>query len=516
MTTPSLQEPIKQLQAEGVQLIGDFVSNCGLSQSARDFVDIIRFIGLTHEVLDLPLFPEREAEKKQQVLHPPLYPRPASRLSLLNFNADLLPSVAASFPRSYFEDRYLIGVWFWETEVFPPHQAAGFDFVDEVWVASAHIRNALEKISPVPVRQFSHLIHPPRPAGREALPASLNNNRFVFLFCFDFRSMAERKNPAGTCRAFIKAFPEALPDGPLCVIKSVAAYPDNITEFLDLQRQFRSRPDIIFMDGWLSPEQRDALMNRADCYVSLHRAEGLGLTLMESMSLAKPCIGTAYSGNMDFMTTENSWLIPYQMIPVGRRRWPFSSNHTWADPDLESAAAAMREACSDPGVIREKGRQAHDTITTRHSMEAVAGEIRLLLQEAISRPTRVKPGLFRLSTASDGKPVPTPTGRAQAYETLKTAKTLHQTARQQVRSLGRWKMDSGTRSALESILEVQKLQMEIQSQILRELGQMKQHTRGYEQNTFDRLLFDQQRSSLLLNELTATLWDAKNPASPPP
>jgi hypothetical protein len=204
------------------------------------------------------------------------------------------------------------------------------------------------------------------------------------------------------------------------------------------------------------------------------------------------------------------------MIPVGRRRWPFSSNHTWADPDLESAAAAMREACSDPGVIREKGRLAHDTITTRHSMEAVAGEIRLLLQEAISRPTRVKPGLVRLSTASDGKPVPTPTGRAQAYETLKTAKTLHQTAREQVRSLGRWKMDSGTRSALESILEVQKLQMEIQSQILRELGQMKQHTRGYEQNTFDRLLFDQQRSSLLLNELTATLWDAKNPASPPP
>ena len=164
----------------------------------------------------------------------------------------------------------------------------------------------------------------------EALPAFLNNNRFVFLFCFDFRSMAERKNPAGTCRAFIKAFPEALPDGPICVIKSVAAYPDNIAEFLDLQRQFRSRPDIIFMDGWLSPEQRDALMNRADCYVSLHRAEGLGLTLMESMSLAKPCIGTAYSGNMDFMTTENSWLIPYQMIPVGRRRWPFSSDHTWA------------------------------------------------------------------------------------------------------------------------------------------------------------------------------------------
>jgi hypothetical protein len=37
-------------------------------------------------------------------------------------------------------------------------------------------------------------------------------------------------------------------------------------------------------------------------------------------------------------------------------------------------------------------------------------------------------------------------------------------------------MNSGTRSALESILEVQKMQIEIQSQILRELGQMKQHT----------------------------------------
>ena len=38
-----------------------------------------------------------------------------------------------------------------------------------------------------------------------------------------------------------------------------------------------------------------------DCYVSLHRSEGLGLTMAEAMYFGKPVIATAYSGNLDFM-----------------------------------------------------------------------------------------------------------------------------------------------------------------------------------------------------------------------
>ena len=58
-------------------------------------------------------------------------------------------------------------------------------------------------------------------------------------------------------------------------------------------------------------------MARCDCYVSLHRSEGFGLTLGEAMALGKPVIATGFCGNVDFMTPENSWLVRYAVTHVG-------------------------------------------------------------------------------------------------------------------------------------------------------------------------------------------------------
>ena len=61
-------------------------------------------------------------------------------------------------------------------------------------------------------------------------------------------------------------------------------------------------------------------MASADAYVSLHRAEGYGLTMAEAMMLGKPVIATGYSGNLEFMDEDNSVLVPYSKvrIPMGQ------------------------------------------------------------------------------------------------------------------------------------------------------------------------------------------------------
>ena len=53
-----------------------------------------------------------------------------------------------------------------------------------------------------------------------------------------------------------------------------------------------------------------SLMASVDCFVSLHRSEGFGLGMAQSMYLGKPVIATGYSGNMDFMK-------PCQQFPGG-------------------------------------------------------------------------------------------------------------------------------------------------------------------------------------------------------
>ena len=110
------------------------------------------------------------------------------------------------------------------------------------------------------------------------------------------------------------------------------------------------RPDVLVIDGHLPRAELGSLMAAADCYVSLHRSEGFGLTMAESMALGKPVIATAYSGNLDFMNDENSFLVPFSWATVPPGAGPYPVGARWADPDLDAAAAIMRTVVGSPDV----------------------------------------------------------------------------------------------------------------------------------------------------------------------
>ena len=164
---------------------------------------------------------------------------------------------------------------------------------------------------------------------------------------FDYSSRVERKNPLGLIRAFRRAFPEPFSlgrdRGPWLVLKTLnaALHPDDAAAVVAAARA--AGPDVVVLDRQFTfPEQR-AFLRELDVLVSLHRSEGYGNSLLEAMGHAHPVIATGYSGNLEFMTTENSWLIPYAyiVVPAGSDMYP--EGMRWADPDLDVAAAMMRE-----------------------------------------------------------------------------------------------------------------------------------------------------------------------------
>ena len=84
------------------------------------------------------------------------------------------------------------------------------------------------------------------------------------------------------------------------------------------------------------------MMAACDCYVSLHRSEGLGLTMAEAMALGKPVVATGWSGNLEFMSDETAYLVRYEMTRLERAHGPYPAGAEWADPDLDHAAELMR------------------------------------------------------------------------------------------------------------------------------------------------------------------------------
>ena len=155
----------------------------------------------------------------------------------------------------------------------------------------------------------------------------------------------ERKNPIGLIDAFTRAFPE--PGRPAALPEEHQRRPLP-AELARVQAAIGGRPDIVVSDEYVDHDRLTALTAHCDCYVSLHRSEGFGLTIAEAMAFGKPAIATGYSGNLAFMDAESSYLVPYSLPSLDAAIGPYPAGTVWADPDLDEAARFMRQVVEDP------------------------------------------------------------------------------------------------------------------------------------------------------------------------
>ena len=355
--------------AEGIELVGYLRTESGVGQAAR-------LLARAMEASSVP-FGTRVDSSAPSRQSAPFAPSGAESLAkgeafeccVLCVNADAVASTRRQLGLGYFRGRPTAGLWFWEVEKFPERLHHAFGEVDEVWVATEFIRKTIAAVSPVPV----HLVPLPfgvaEPAGQLDRRAVGIPDGFFFLFSFDFFSIFKRKNPLGLVEAFKLAFKEG--EGPSLVIKGINgdAHGEDLKR---LRRAAGGRKDIIVLVGYMDAAANQALKAACDCYVSLHRSEGLGLTIAEAMMQKKPVIATAYSGNMDFTNEQNSYLCQFKMVPVGEGAAPYCPDALWAEPDVHHAAKLMRHVYSNPGEAAEKGRRAAADLAEQFSPQRCA------------------------------------------------------------------------------------------------------------------------------------------------
>lgn len=299
---------------------------------------------------------------------------------LMAVNADQIELCQQEIGRKALANKYVIGQWFWELEEFPEHLQRSFDFVNELWAPTKFIADCLSSKAP---KEIS-IQHMPLPLLRPEIDPSFGrehigiDDRFMFLFTFDFFSVAKRKNPLGVIDAYRRAFPE---QGETVLVVKTINGSHRLNELEKLRWHCRKRDDIVIIDEYFSPSQVASIMLTADAYVSLHRSEGLGLTMAEAMLLGTPVIATNYSGNLDFMTEENSLLIPWNRAKVGDGADGYSPHSTWAEPSLEHASSAMQQLVSDREYAKDLGLIAQKDLINRFSPEVTGARMRMRLEE---------------------------------------------------------------------------------------------------------------------------------------
>jgi GT2 family glycosyltransferase/SAM-dependent methyltransferase/glycosyltransferase involved in cell wall biosynthesis len=359
----------------GVNVCGYLRNESGVGQAARGYVAALEHLGVPLSVRDVShLSVNRSNDTSISDLdacleHP---------INLVCVNADQHFVIAREDPM-FFVGKYNIGVWWWELPSFPDEWRDRFEHYDEIWAGTSYIASALAPISPVPVVRVPPAFGDYRPGdrtrGRAAL--CLEDDDFAFLYMFDFHSYFERKNPLAVVEAFRRAFPGN--DHARLVIKYVNGASDSSNAAL-LGEVAAKDTRIELLGDYVDASAVADMMVACDAYVSLHRAEGLGLTMAHAMAAGRPVIATGWSGNTDFMDASNSLLVRFELTSIERDVGPYKAGGMWAEPDVDHASALIRYLFDNRDEGRALGLTAQRDIAVRFSTARVAEAVKARLK----------------------------------------------------------------------------------------------------------------------------------------
>lgn len=345
----------KYVKNKGINVAGYLSAELGLGQSSRLILNSAISTQFPVTTIVNTRTTSRKNESFKNLENGKTYP-----FTISVVNADQFEIWVQDVGTDLIEKTTVVGVWAWETEDFPSVFLPSFDLVDEIWVVSEYVKQAIKKFT------FKKVLVFPTPIIAPEITESFTKTKFGIpenipynLFIFDYFSVPKRKNPLGAIEAHKRAFPNQ--DGPIFVIKTVNGDSRPLDREL-IRYTIQDRKDIVLIEDYLSRSQLHALVADCDVYVSLHRSEGYGLTIAEAMSLGKPVVATGYSGNMDFMNIENSIPVPFEKVSVGEDAYPYLPNSKWAEPDIEFASKELRRLFSDKDLRSRIGSKAKNHV----------------------------------------------------------------------------------------------------------------------------------------------------------
>lgn len=348
----------------------DVCAAVSLSQAGRDFVEKLSSTGIPFSVFDTrtisPGMPRIDYS-------PPNESREIVASSILHFSTD-------SFPKPHGIPNAITPFWEFESGMAEARPflfknvstAIVFsDFCKRMVQASAPKNTTVIKIRypftlPAHRTQSKDII-------RKALGLSMSD--FVVFFNFDFRSGYNRKNPQAVISAFAKALKGVSSAKLLFKVSGVDFFAN---EFKDFSRSIETagiEKQTVVIDGYLPHEEVLDAIYASDVYLSLHRGEGLGLGMLEAMSVGTPVICTNYGGNTEFCNRKTAFLVNYTLQPCIDDFFMYRFVKKWADPDVQEAAKYLVAIRANPNLGISKAFAAKDYIEKNYSLDGFKNDV---------------------------------------------------------------------------------------------------------------------------------------------
>tara|TARA_B100001094_G_scaffold328758_1_gene389912 strand:+ start:90 stop:1421 length:1332 start_codon:yes stop_codon:yes gene_type:complete len=177
----------------------------------------------------------------------------------------------------------------------------------------------------------------------------------------------DRKDIAKLVKIFYESFANKK-EKPALILKSAGATFSIMDreKCLEKIRQIKNKfpkdwnlPNVYLLHGSLSPDEMNKLYNhpKVKSFVSLTHGEGYGRPLQEATMVGLPVIASAWSGQLDFLSKENSMLLGGEMVQVPKSQvWKdiIVSESQWFNVNETQAYRAMNYTFKNYDKVKEK------------------------------------------------------------------------------------------------------------------------------------------------------------------
>ena len=365
----------------GINVISYFSQLLGISESARSFINNIYLSGIPFSLYNVETTIHEKIPRNDFLAYTPyLSEKPVYDVSLFFVNPPELFELVKDRHPYLFQNKYRIGIFWWEFDDHFYSQKEKYQNLDACIVFNEFVQKAIEKAMPpdIPITKLNYpfIKNWKISFSKEEIRGKLGigSEEFVFFFNFDFYSTIERKNPEGILKAFSKSFKNEKHVRLLIKISHSDKHKKKYHAFIDEIEKNGIQDQVFLVDALLTKNEFMSYLNSTDCYVSLHRSEGMGLGMLEAMALGKPVIATRYGGNLDFMTEDNSMLVDFQLKSLKEDALPYKKGWFWADPELDDASAYMSSLVHNRQIGEHIGKKAKKSIQNRYQPRRFATE----------------------------------------------------------------------------------------------------------------------------------------------
>lgn len=375
------------LHATTVAIVGHPFSSIGMGEQMRAGFAAVSAMGIKAKYYDVFRYAERsDLDFCQAVLPNEIDDLNQHPIRIFHINGDEVdPVLAVLRARGVdFASGHNIIVPVWELPKYPSIWKQKLALFDAVWAPSRFVKTAFDSAG-IRSHHVGQAVEKRYPTlfGRRYF--GIRESAFVLLHFFDTKSYPRRKNPEAVLDLYRRVRQARPYDDIQLVLKMRAG--DTAIENAETIVDAAIPRDVRVIASNLTSHEAFSLLSAADCFVSLHRAEGFGRGLSEAMWLGRIALGTGWSGNLDYMNSHNSLMVNHEMRDLLANDYPYAAGQQWAEPDVDHAEFLLTSVLDDPSLAAGITARARVSAMLECSNRAVG----LRMAVGLATPTRGRP-----------------------------------------------------------------------------------------------------------------------------